>query len=99
MKRKQKPMELHVFLGDGHHQCSKCLHSRKNEPFVEFVWYRSSGASKLETRCWRCCHDAESTFMIWQNWPIAFDRVQVGQRWDLHWNQVVQLLRGNLDEA
>ena len=99
MKRKQKPLKLRVFLAGIYNKCDKCLHVRENEPFVEFVWYHSSGPATIQHTCWRCCRDAESTLLIQQRWPIAFERFQHGPSWFLFWSPGIEELVAKNEKA
>ena len=99
MKRKQKPLEIQVFIAEAEHQCDFCHHSRKGEPFVQIEYYRSNGNNRFEIRCWRCCRDAESTFMIAQKWPMAFDRLNLEGSYYLAWSPGVKELVGEHGKA
>ena len=99
MKRKHKPNSIEIVLGDNKLKCMKCLHVRKDEPYVKKWYGYMNPKALLDVTCWRCCRDAESTFLIQQKWPLAFDRGQKGQSWFLQWSPAVELMRGREHEA
>ena len=99
MKRNQRSLKVQVFIGEAEHQCDMCHHSRKDEPFAQIEYYRTNGKNRVEIRCWRCCRDAESTFLIQQKWPLAFVRGPGPGYWILEWSDGVKVFLGDRDEA
>jgi len=97
MKRNQRLLKVQVFIGEAEHQCDFCKHSRKGEPFVQIEYYRTNGKNRVEIRCWRCCRDAESTLLIKQKWPLAFDRFEENHGHRLYWAPGVKELVGGTD--
>jgi len=85
MKKAKQLTERHVYLGMKDSVCCKCHHIRKDEPYVEEVYYGPSGRASFKQVCWRCCRDAESTLLIKQKWPIAFVRLETPRWWLLDW--------------
>jgi len=97
MKRKKRVVELRVVISEGGIICSKCRHDRKGEPYAEHVYHRGDLDVILDNTCWRCCRDAESTLLIEQKWPLAFNRVFEGSWWRLEWSPGVKELVGGTD--
>jgi len=98
MKRKNRKDRAEVTLGTENMKCSKCLHVRQNEPFYREVRYLSSGGVAFYYTCWRCCRDEESTFLIDQRWPFAFQRFQDMYYWRLEWAPGVKTFLEYKDE-
>jgi hypothetical protein len=99
MKRKYVLKRLTVFIARDGTVCNRCHHHRENEPYVKRVYSYVKGENWTEIVCWRCCHDGDSTELIQQKWPLAFDRVKDGQWYNLRWNKAIQMLFGVDDEA
>ena len=99
MKRSKLSNKIEVVLGTESTKCSKCLHIRKDEPFIKRVYYRSKGCVGFDHTCWRCCRDAESVWMIQQKWPLAFDRFDHDGYCTLEWSPGVKALIGETDEV
>ena len=99
MKRKKGETELQVVLNLFNLKCCKCLHIRRDEPYIKEIRWPTAFECRTKYTCWRCCRDAESTFLIKQKWPLAFDRGQKGQSWFLQWSPAVELMRGREHEA
>ena len=97
MKKRNLKDRTEITLGTDGMKCSKCLHERKDEPFLREVKYLSSGGVAFYYTCWRCCRDAESTFLIQQKWPIAFVRYFKWGAWQLEWSPGVKELVGGTD--
>ena len=93
MKRKQREETLNVYIAGDADKCDACLHIRKGEPYVERWFHSAIGCVVVTSLCWRCCRDAESTFLIQQKWPLAFVRGQTESCWLLNWAPDVQLMR------
>ena len=96
MRKKTKDYD-EIVLGTDIMKCSKCLHVRENEPFLRQVRYLSSGGVAFYYTCWRCCRGAESTFLIMQKWPLAFERSYHSFGYDLNWAPGVAELAGGTD--
>ena len=86
MNKTKNKGHIEIVLMKHQVKCSKCLHVRINEPYAIFyhpkVWSGKIGKST----CWRCCRDAESTFLIQRKWPLAFDVVIEGNYHRLEWS-------------
>ena len=99
MRKKPEPVTVAVFLGKKGIVCKKCLHERIDEPYVVSIYRLASYRHRREFTCWRCCRDAESTFMIQQRWPIAFERFCTSHGCILDWAPGVKELVGEHAKA
>jgi len=99
MKKRNVKDRIDIVLGTHTMTCSKCLHVRENEPFVKEVRYHRNGGIVFYYTCWRCCRDAESTFLIQQKWPMAFDRMSLGRGYMLFWAPGVRELVAKNDKV
>ena len=98
MKRKMVVHNTSVYLGGPNIVCDKCRHTRINEPYIHKMYRRGGGKERYENICWRCCRDAESTLLIWQKWPLAFELVRGCESWRLEWAPDVKaLIVGHLE--
>ena len=85
MKRKKRVVSTGVVLGDSRSKCIRCRHVRLNEPYIKKTTTVDGFFIEEEYTCWRCCRDAESTLLIAQKWPLAFERIQWLDSWMLDW--------------
>jgi len=99
MKRKYWSVKTEVVINTGFMKCGNCLHVRLNEPYFVKHYYHVKGENHNECTCWRCCRDAESTFLIKQKWPIAFERFCTDQGCILDWSPGVRELVGENEKA
>jgi len=99
MKRKKTNEYIEIIISDGSSRCHKCHHQRKGEPFAIFYVCTNQGDMPRDAICWRCCRDAESTLLIKQKWPLAFDRVQLTYGFVLEWAPGVRELVGEHEKA
>jgi len=99
MKQKKTKGHIQIVIPKGVLKCGVCLRYRKNEPYALFFEPNGRGGMTSSATCWRCCRDAESTFLIQQKWPIAICRFSVGQYWYLEWHEGVKALIGETDEV
>ena len=99
MKRKKRSYYISAVLGDKDFCCDKCLHTRVGEPYIVRCYVNEIPGGHDDCICWRCCRDAESTFLIHQKWPLAFDVVIEGNYHRLEWSSGVKALIGNRDEV
>jgi len=99
VKRKYILKRLTVFIARSGTVCNRCHHHRKDEPYVKRIYSYHKGENRTEIVCWRCCHDEESTSLILEQWPLAFDRVKDGQWYNLRWAKSIQLIFGFENEA
>lgn len=99
MTRKYLLKRLTVFIARDGTVCNRCHHHRSGEPYIKLVYQYVRGENRTEIVCWKCCHDEESTELIAQKWPLAFDRIKDGPWWNLSWAQAVQLMLGVDDEV
>jgi len=99
MKRAKTKEWIQIYLGEHYLKCSKCQHTRLHEPYAIFYHRNSVGVTISKPVCWRCCRDAESTLLIKQRWPIAFERLQSGPFCRLEWAPGVKELVGEHGKA
>ena len=99
MKQKKTKGYIQIVIPKGVLKCGVCLRYRKDEPYALFFEPNGRGGMTSSATCWRCCRDAESTFLIQQKWPLAFDVVIEGNCHRLEWSPGVKALIGNRDEV
>jgi len=99
MKRSKQLIAKQVYIGHDGSKCDKCRHIRPGEPFVAEVHYGPSGPTTFNHVCHHCLRDAESTLLVWQKWPKAFVRKQIGEYWRLEWDPLVFSIKGESHEA
>jgi len=99
MKRSIQYRSIEIVIGKGILLCTKCRHTRKDEPLAINRYYPPSGEPREEIVCWHCCRDAESTLLIQQKWPIAFERIYNTRFWYLQWSPGVKELVGKNEKA
>jgi len=99
MKKRNVQKRIEVCLGVEGVVCSKCRHTRIDEPYAVELHLDVRGVERSEFICWRCCRDAESTFMIAQKWPMAFDRLNLEGSYYLAWSPGVKELVGEHGKA
>ena len=97
MKRRTVKERIDIILGTPTMICDKCRHVREKEPFLLRTKVLRSGGVAFYYTCWRCCRDAESTLLIKQKWPLAFDRFEENHGHRLYWAPGVKELVGGTD--
>jgi len=99
MTRFKGEIELKVMINLFNLTCCKCKHLRKNEPYVREGYWPTVATHRTKYTCWRCLRDAESTLLIKQKWPLAFDRVEYPVGFILYWAPGIEVLVGGNDES
>jgi len=98
MKRSRVYDKMRVLVNTDGMVCDKCHHDRRGEPYVRQIWFDRNHTRGQTDTCWRCCRDAESTFLIRQKWPLAFERFDTKYGWYLAWAPGVKSLVGAEEE-
>lgn len=99
MKRKYILKRLTVFIAKQDTVCARCHHHRTDEPYIKRVYSYTKGENRTEIVCWVCCHDEETTGLIAEKWPLAFDRTKEGPWYWLRWAEPIQSMLGLSDEV
>lgn len=98
MKRSKTTGYVEIIIADGLWKCDSCKHIREGEPYALFYIFTRGIRLLDKITCWRCCRDAESTLLIQQKWPVAFNRFQLLDCYVLDWAPSVQEMVDQGDE-